>query len=114
MPGADDDGHGCKPSTGYMWCESLGECVRTWETPCPGTSESNDADKCVDAGGYPVYTNTPEVCARDLGKSLRSSRGDTGSPERHDVLSRRPRTPGANLRLDPHFCVEVKLAASTS
>ncbi len=52
MPGADDDEHGCKPSTGYIWCESLGECIRTWETDCPGTS---DADKCVDAGGYPVY-----------------------------------------------------------
>ena len=33
MPGADDDGHGCKPSTGYMWCESLGECVRSWWRP---------------------------------------------------------------------------------
>jgi len=28
------DEHGCVPDGGYQWCESLGECVRPWETAC--------------------------------------------------------------------------------
>tara|TARA_R110000796_G_scaffold243405_1_gene365931 strand:+ start:2614 stop:2934 length:321 start_codon:yes stop_codon:yes gene_type:complete len=25
---------GCMPSAGYVWCEILNECVRTWMTAC--------------------------------------------------------------------------------
>ncbi|WP_256985557.1 hypothetical protein [Bordetella genomosp. 1] len=31
MPGADLDGHGCKPSAGFAWCDRLAQCVRPWE-----------------------------------------------------------------------------------
>ncbi len=33
--GGDKDEHGCIGSAGYIWCESLGECIRPWETDCP-------------------------------------------------------------------------------
>jgi len=33
--GGDTDEHGCIGSAGYEWCESLGECIRPWETECP-------------------------------------------------------------------------------
>jgi len=33
--GSDTDEHGCIGSAGYVWCESLHECVRPWETDCP-------------------------------------------------------------------------------
>lgn len=28
--GGDTDGHGCKPSAGYLWSEELASCVRPW------------------------------------------------------------------------------------
>ncbi len=28
--GGDTDGHGCKPSAGYLWNEELASCVRPW------------------------------------------------------------------------------------
>jgi fibronectin type 3 domain-containing protein len=33
--GGDTDEHGCKSSAGYVWCESLKECIKPWETDCP-------------------------------------------------------------------------------
>lgn len=33
--GGDRDEHGCIPSAGYQWCDTLNKCVRPWETPCP-------------------------------------------------------------------------------
>ena len=33
--GGDTDEHGCKSSAGYVWCESLKECIKPWETECP-------------------------------------------------------------------------------
>ena len=38
--GGDKDEYGCIGSAGYMWCETLQECVRPWETYC----ESNDGN----------------------------------------------------------------------
>lgn len=35
----DRDEHGCIPSAGYVWCESLGKCIRPWETECPYNGE---------------------------------------------------------------------------
>ena len=32
MVGADQDAHGCKPSTGYQWSEIKGTCIRIFET----------------------------------------------------------------------------------
>lgn len=31
--GGDRDSHGCIPSAGYVWSETLSKCVRPWETP---------------------------------------------------------------------------------
>ncbi|MFP4403713.1 MAG: hypothetical protein ACLFPJ_05150 [Candidatus Woesearchaeota archaeon] len=44
LVGDDVDEHGCIPSAGYVWCESLGECIRPWETDCPETI-IDDEDK---------------------------------------------------------------------
>ena len=33
-PGSDWDTHGCINSAGYIWCEILNECLRTWVTAC--------------------------------------------------------------------------------
>ena len=33
-PGSDWDPNGCIASAGYLWCEILGKCVRTWLTAC--------------------------------------------------------------------------------
>ncbi len=43
------DEHGCNPSTGYSWCDSLAKCVRKWETPCP---TGVLADPCGVTPGY--------------------------------------------------------------
>ena len=32
--GGDSDGHGCKASAGYSWCESKQKCIRMWEEDC--------------------------------------------------------------------------------
>ncbi|MFZ5500993.1 MAG: hypothetical protein ACOY58_03660, partial [Candidatus Micrarchaeota archaeon] len=37
LVGNDSDEHGCIGSAGYSWCDTLQECVRSWETPCPMT-----------------------------------------------------------------------------
>lgn len=29
------DPHQCCISCGYTWCDTLLECIRTWETECP-------------------------------------------------------------------------------
>merc|ERR1712046_164520 len=31
MGGRDVDQHGCLPSGGYRWCESMSMCIRPWE-----------------------------------------------------------------------------------
>jgi len=33
-PGSDWDINGCITSAGYVWCEILGKCLRTWEQAC--------------------------------------------------------------------------------
>ena len=33
-PGSDWDVHGCINSAGYVWCQILGKCLRTWEEAC--------------------------------------------------------------------------------
>ena len=37
-PGSDRDENGCIPSAGYSWCDPLKECIKSWETDCPGTT----------------------------------------------------------------------------
>ncbi len=49
------DEHGCVPDGGYSWCESLGQCIRPWETECPsGQMVGNDSDEhgCIGSAGY--------------------------------------------------------------
>merc|ERR1711934_1265880 len=38
LPGSDRDENGCIPSAGYSWCDPLKECIKSWETDCPGTA----------------------------------------------------------------------------
>ena len=33
-PGSDWDANGCIASAGYLWCEILGKCIRSWEQAC--------------------------------------------------------------------------------
>ncbi|GMH70019.1 hypothetical protein TL16_g05303 [Triparma laevis f. inornata] len=48
--GNDRDAYGCIPSAGYGWCESLNECTRPWETPCPASiASSTIADTAMEA-----------------------------------------------------------------
>lgn len=39
--GGDKDEHGCIGSAGYTWCESKKACIRSWETECPETTNTN-------------------------------------------------------------------------
>ena len=57
--GGDTDEHGCIGSAGYRWCDSLQECVRTWETPCPGMVTSFRECEML---GYPVMESYPRQC----------------------------------------------------
>jgi len=52
MVGNDSDEHGCIGSAGYAWCESLGECIRPWETDCP-------TDDSAPATTLPATTTPP-------------------------------------------------------
>ncbi len=40
--GNDRDEHGCIISAGYVWCESLDQCHRPWETKCESSSGDGD------------------------------------------------------------------------
>lgn len=33
-PGSDWDVRGCIASAGYVWCDILGKCLRSWEQEC--------------------------------------------------------------------------------
>jgi len=60
------DEHGCVPDGGYQWCESLGECIRPWETECPTTPMvGNDSDEhgCIGSAGY-VWCESLSECVR--------------------------------------------------
>jgi len=36
--GGDRDAHGCIGSAGYVWCDSLSQCIRPWETNCTSSA----------------------------------------------------------------------------
>ena len=65
--GNDSDEHGCIGSAGYVWCESLGECIRPWETECPEETPmvGNDSDEhgCKGSAGY-SWCETLQECVR--------------------------------------------------
>jgi hypothetical protein len=44
--GGDRDEHGCIGSAGYVWCESLNECIRPFEKECP--EDINDEPVLLD------------------------------------------------------------------
>ena len=74
--GSDRDEHGCIPSAGYEWCESLQECIRPWETECPETPMvGNDTDEhgCIGSAGY-------EWC-ESLGECIRPWETECPTPE---------------------------------
>lgn len=33
--GGESDKHECLSSAGYVWCETVGDCIRPWSTDCP-------------------------------------------------------------------------------
>lgn len=60
------DEHGCVPDGGYSWCESLGQCIRPWETECPsGQMVGNDSDEhgCIGSAGY-SWCEATQKCYR--------------------------------------------------
>jgi hypothetical protein len=64
--GGDRDEHGCIGSAGYVWCESLEECIRPWETECPEeTIVGGDKDEhgCIGSAGY-VWCESLEECIK--------------------------------------------------
>ena len=71
MYGGDTDSHGCKPSAGYSWCESLQKCVRPWETPCP-IGGNTDAHGCYTSAGY-QWCDSLKKCYRPFEENCPSS-----------------------------------------
>ncbi len=69
--GGDTDEHGCKESAGYTWCESLQECIKSWETDCPPSVEGpgpqigGDSDEhgCIASAGY-VWCEPLQECVQ--------------------------------------------------
>lgn len=64
--GNDIDEHGCKPSTGYTWCPSTGQCQRMWEEYCEEYKdqyrEVESFADCVELG-LPVMESYPRQCS---------------------------------------------------
>jgi len=55
--GSDRDEHGCIGSAGYMWNETMQECVRPWEVGNTDNQDlmvGNDTDEhgCISSAGY--------------------------------------------------------------
>jgi len=46
MVGGQRDPHNCLTGGGYSWCESSGECIRQWETPCEDNYK--DCSDCLE------------------------------------------------------------------
>ncbi len=76
--GNDRDEHGCIISAGYVWCESLSQCNRPWETKCePSNGDAalyllknsvvgNDQDEhgCDRSAGY-MWCESSNSCHRE-------------------------------------------------
>jgi hypothetical protein len=58
LPGSDRDENGCIPSAGYSWCDPLKECIKSWETDCPGTATPSPTKSPVQ-GSTPSPTKSP-------------------------------------------------------
>jgi len=53
--GGELDVNGCMASAGYSWCDSLSQCIRSWETTCPSAAMLGgdvDDNGCTTAAGY--------------------------------------------------------------
>ena len=71
--------HDCNKSTGYStWCESLGECIREWETTCPPLA-GGDSDKhgCTPSAGY-TWCKAKNKCIRSWEESCDTPSDCTG------------------------------------
>lgn len=40
--GGERDDHNCLNGAGYVWCETVGDCVRPWTTDCPPPRDTDD------------------------------------------------------------------------
>merc|ERR1711966_381041 len=58
LPGSDRDENGCIPSAGYSWRDPLKECIKSWETDCPGTATPSPTKSPVQ-GSTPSPTKSP-------------------------------------------------------
>jgi len=53
LVGDDEDEHGCKPSTGYTWCESTGTCERAADCSSDGVvGDDTDENGCKASAGF--------------------------------------------------------------
>ena len=39
LAGGDSDSHGCIASAGYIWCQTLNKCIRSWEENCTSAED---------------------------------------------------------------------------
>merc|ERR1712048_59065 len=85
--GGDRDAHGCIPSAGYQWCETMSACIRPWEQglasvvafsarcgQVPAISfvgSDPDAHGCIASAGY-QWCEAMSECIRPWEKDLRS------------------------------------------
>lgn len=74
-PGSDRDEHGCIGSAGYVWCDALQKCLRSWEEDCPSDSSRPGSDRdehgCIGSAGY-VWCEASQKCLRPWEESCPS------------------------------------------
>jgi hypothetical protein len=65
--GGNIDPHGCIPTAGYTWCESLQTCILPWETACNASTQGNastiDENGCASSEGY-AWCQEKNKCLR--------------------------------------------------
>jgi len=82
--GGDLDSNGCDVSTGYSWCESLSECIRSWETDC----DDDDTDLVVggDLDSNGCYASAGYSWCDSLSQCIRSWETDCSDDDTDLVL----------------------------
>merc|ERR1711865_1252275 len=80
-PGSDRDENGYIPSAGYSWCDPLKECIKSWETDCPGTTTPSPTKS-------PIQDPTPSPTKSPV-------QGSTPSPTKSPVKGPSPSPTGA-------------------
>jgi len=66
LVGGDRDTHGCIPTAGYIWCDDLGKCIRSWEENCTSAQmvgSDRDEHGCISSAGY-SWCGEKQKCIR--------------------------------------------------